>query len=122
MADHAAVAVAAASEVAGIELDYGVPSLVLVDGILARFHDEGLGPEQVGETVFSLGAYIGEVMIRSAGGSWVTVGADHPLGGGWPLVELPGDTLVNPLGKAFKRVENGEGDSIPYFYEVFVHG
>lgn len=36
-ADLAAVAVAAASAVSGIELDYAVPSLDLVDTILGRF-------------------------------------------------------------------------------------
>jgi hypothetical protein len=27
--------------------------------------------------------------------------------------------LVNPIGKAFKRVEYGLGENIPYFYDVF---
>jgi hypothetical protein len=120
MANHAAFAVAAASSVDGFGLDYDVASLSLVDGILGRFHDEGLGPEQIGETVFSFGAYIGEVMVRSTEASWVAVASDHPLGGGWPLVELPDGTLANPVGKAFKRVRHGEGESIPYFYTAFV--
>ena len=51
---------------------------------------------------------------------WATVPDDHPMGGGWPLVELPGDRFVNPIGKAFKRVSNGRGDSITYFYEALV--
>lgn len=73
--------------------------------------------------MFGFGAYVGEVMIRSAGGSWVTVAPDHPLGAGWqPLVELLGGTLANPLGKAFKRLMNGDTDSIQFFYRTFVAG
>jgi hypothetical protein len=122
MADHATVAVQAASSVEGILLDFDVASLSAVDGILGRFHDERLNRDQVGETVFSLGAYIGEVIVRSAGGSWTTVADDHPLGSRWPLVDLPSGRLLNPIGKAFKRLENGEVDSIPYFYSALVEG
>lgn len=120
MADHAALAVQAAARVDGIALGYGVASLAFVERVLGRFQHEGLGPDQVGETMFSFGAYIGEVMVRSTGDSWLAAGADHPLGGDWSLVELPGRTLANPVGKAFKRVAQGEVESIPYFYAVFV--
>lgn len=34
------------------------------------------------------------------------------------MVELPGDREVNPIGKAFKRVRNGETESVVYFWEV----
>jgi hypothetical protein len=121
MADHAASAVAATLKVDGIELDYGVSSLTEVDRILGGFHDEGLGAEQIGETIFSFGAYIGEVIVRSAGGSWITVEPGHPMwsANSWPLVKLGQANVTNPMGKAFNRVENGAIDSIPYFYDVF---
>jgi hypothetical protein len=122
MADHATLAVNAAARVDGITLDYGVLSLVEVDRVLGQFHNEGPAVDKIAETIFSFGAYVGEVMVRSAGGVWVTVTDDHPLAGGWPLVQLPDSGLSNPLGKAFKRVENGAGDSIPYFYDVFARG
>lgn len=119
MPDHAELAVAAARNVDAIELDYSVTSLEAVDRILARFHDQRLTPDQIGETVFAVGAYVGEVIVRTAKGRWVDPLEPHPLGGGWPMIELPSGTVVNPVGKAFRRVEN-EGDSIRYFYEVLV--
>lgn len=120
MINHAATAVEAAAAVEGIVLDYQVASLETVDGILDGFHREQLTPEQVGETVFSLGAYVGEVVVRANDGRWVTLPEDHPLGGSWPMVQLSNGTLMNPIGKAFKRMELGEGESIPYFYQVMI--
>ena len=38
----------------------------------------------------------------------------------WPVVALPDGSLVNPIGKAFKRVENGPADSLPYVHSVLV--
>ncbi|MGI8810444.1 MAG: hypothetical protein ACR2KK_21845 [Acidimicrobiales bacterium] len=95
-------------------------SLSIVDALLGRFHDAGDDADNMAETLFQFGGYIGEVIALVAGGAWVSVSQDHPLGGPWPLVELPGGRLVNPIGKAFKRVRNGEQDSIPYFYQALV--
>jgi hypothetical protein len=120
MPDHAAHIVEVVRRIDGEDLDFSVPSLETVDRLLGRFHDAGDDPDRVAETVFQLGSYIGEVIVRQANGTWATVPGDHPLGEGWPLVELPGDRVVNPIGKAFKRVSNGRADSIPYFYEALV--
>ena len=40
MPEHATTAVTAAARVDGVELDYSVPSLHGVDGILGRFYDD----------------------------------------------------------------------------------
>ncbi len=121
-ADLAAVAAQAAKEVDGIDLDYSPKSLALVDGILMKFHEEGLKPGQVGETVFLFGCYAGEVFVRHAKGAWVE-GKQTTLGriagrDSWMIVRLPGGGEVNPIGKAFKLVENGETDSIAYVWTV----
>jgi hypothetical protein len=121
MADHAAYLVETVRRIDGEDLDFGATSLETVDRLLGRFHDAGDDPNRVAETVFQFGSYIGEVIVRQAHGTWVTVPDDHPLGRGWqPLVELPGERMVNPIGKAFKRVANGRVDSIPYFYKALV--
>jgi hypothetical protein len=72
------------------------------------------------ETLFQFGAYIGQVIVQQANGSWTTVPENHPMSGGWPLVALTSGSIVNPIAKAFKRVRNGEGDSIAYFYSALV--
>jgi Family of unknown function (DUF6278) len=119
MHEHAAVAARSAADIDRVVLDYGVASLEEVDRILGGFHDEGIGSEQVAETLFAFGAYMGEVMVRRAGGVWVIQPAGHPLSG-WPVIELPSGSLVNPIGKAFKRVDLGETENLPYFYQVLV--
>ena len=66
----AELAVAAAKNVDKIELDYSPQSLTAVDRILESFHREGLKESQVGETVFSFGCYVGEVLVRHNRGVW----------------------------------------------------
>ena len=124
-AKHAELAVAAALNVEQITLDYSPKSLADVDGIVGRFHQEGLRANQIGETVFSFGCYVGEVLVRNHKGVWKLAAATK-----WPktlkesldmiVVELPNGSVWNPIGKAFKLLENGEGDSVEYFYHVAV--
>ena len=37
------------------------------------------------------------------------------------VIELPSGTFANPIGKAFKRVDLGETENLPYFYQVFTN-
>jgi hypothetical protein len=121
MSEHAAAAVTAAAGVDGAELDYSVPSLDRVDGILGRFYDERVAPSAIAETLFVFGAYIGSVIVRQNEGRWVDLPDDHPLGNQWPMVELDqGRRVVNPVGKAFKRVESGPVESVSHFYAALV--
>lgn len=120
MADHAAHIADVVRRLDDEDLDFSIESLGIIDRLLGRFHDAGDDPERMAETLFQFGSYIGEVIVRNAGGKWLTVPDEHPLGGHWPLVEMPQQRLVNPVGKAFKRVRNGPEDSIPYFYEALV--
>jgi hypothetical protein len=120
MSDHAAHLVGVVQRIDNLALDYSVESLQTIDDLLARFHDAGDDPTRMVETLFQFGAYIGEVIVRAKNAAWVLVSPDHPMGAenGWPLVELTNGNLLNPIGKAFKRVENGEVESIPYFVQV----
>lgn len=120
MSDHATVAVQAAADIERLNLDYGVASLDVVDRILGGFHDNNLDSSRVAETLFAFGAYVGEVMVRTAEGRWVEMPPAHPLSG-WPVIELPSGVLANPIGKAFKRVDLGDGENLPYFYQVMVN-
>jgi hypothetical protein len=120
MADHADHLVAVVRRVDSVVLDYTVGSLATVDGLLGGFHDAGDDPNQMAETLFQFGAYIGEVIVRNAHGLWTVPGSDQPLGDGWPMVQLPSLRIVNPIGKVFKRVRSGSGDPIPQFYASLV--
>ncbi len=113
--------VRAAHAVSKVELDYSRASLELVDKIIEGFRQDNLKLEAIGETLFSFGCYVGEVFVKNAGAVWKKTSetpmkpvADMPI-----VVQLPNGTIANPLGKVFKRFENGEPDSLPYFYYVF---
>jgi len=124
MARHADEAVQSADRVDHKTLDFSVGSLTWIDETLGAFHNDGTHSDQIAETLFTFGAYVGEVMVRNnPGGRWVDPPADvAPLAGGWPLVQLQNGQLVNPIGKAFKRVDLGDTENIPYFYSVFTNG
>jgi hypothetical protein len=111
--------IAATRQVDGVELDYSVESLAQVDRILGRFRNERISTEQIAETIFGFGCYLGEVLIRHRGGEWFDFGEAAQSLSRWPFgVRLQDGSIWNPLGKAFKRVEEGPGDSLSYFYGI----
>ncbi|TDZ77351.1 hypothetical protein DE4585_04743 [Mycobacteroides salmoniphilum] len=62
-----------------------------------------------------------EVLVRHAGYEWVDNSPEaarytFPL----TVYRAAAKTHANPIGKAFKRVDNG--DSVAYFYQVFAAG
>jgi len=121
----AQLAVDAARNVDRLELDYSPQSLAEVDRILGKFHVERLRADQIGETVFSFGCYVGEVLVRHLGGSWtmpeqgflsrLVFGNSNMM-----VVQMPNGIVWNPIGKAFKLLENGKEESVSYFYDVAV--
>lgn len=119
MPQHAENAVWAVKNINDADLHYDVKSLKEVDSILQKFHQEGEWEEKFAETVFCLGAYTGEVIVRHARGKWRD--AARPLfDSDWPVIEMPNGHFVNPVGKAIKRVESGPTESVVKFYETMV--
>jgi hypothetical protein len=113
--------VVATADISGVDLDYSVVSLKAVDEIVEELRKEGCTSDQIAETLFGFGCYVGEVFVRQAGGKWRKA-AETSMAkfAGFPLVvELEDESICNPIGKVFKRLENGEEDSLPYFYQVF---
>ncbi len=117
----AADIVRVAHNVSGVALDYSVASLKHVDDIIEGMRAEGCTSEQIAETLFGFGCYVGEVFVRQVGATWqVTHGTPMADFAGFPLViRLATESYCNPIGKVFKRLENGSEDSLPYFYAVF---
>ena len=66
----AAGIVAAAQRITGVELDYSRGSLERVDAILGDLCSNGPPAEQIAETLFGFGCYVGEVMVRCSTGRW----------------------------------------------------
>ncbi len=105
----------------GLTLDYSVVSLRQVDGIIDDLRSnqsfEALQP-----LLFSLGCYVGEVFVRNAGAMWRTAAdlgmeavSSSPL-----VVAMPDGRGCNPVGKVYKRFQNGPSDNIAWFYHVMV--
>ena len=116
----AAEMIAPAAEISGATLDYSVASLQAVDEIVEGMRQASCTVDQVGETLFGFGCYVGEVLVRQAGGKWRTA-SETAMGtfAGFPMVvELGEERFCNPIGKVFKRLEHGEEDNLPYFYRV----
>jgi len=120
--DMAADVQAAASWVAGAlgtsgyDADFSAASLWEVD----RFFDDhapegraragGLLEEQVGQRLFAIGGYVGEVIRRSLGGEWCG-DDDDPEGEVNVELRLSDGSVVRPVQRALQRFSYGSGES-----------
>lgn len=116
---HAELCVAAVKNVDNVELDYSIESLRELDQIIEQLRADGTTSEQIGETLYAFGCYVGEVLVRNASGRWVE-SSHMPLAGpgGFPLVQYGEKSVWNPIGKVFKRLEEGPEHDLPYFFQV----
>jgi hypothetical protein len=120
-AQHAELVLAPAKSVSGVDLDYSPRSLAEVDKIIESMRQDGVDAEQIAETLFAFGCYVGEVFVRNNNARW-TNAADTAMKdlAGFPIVlELGPDNICNPIGKVFKRMINGGEDGLEFFYRVF---
>lgn len=118
--DHAQIAVDLAREEFDAELDFSPGTLELVDSFIDSLREEGLDGEGAAERLFVFGCYLGEVMVRHLGGSWVPT-ARSPLRGvsPWPMVvALENGSAWDAIGKAYVRLELGDSEYLPAFYET----
>jgi hypothetical protein len=116
--DHAQLAVEAAWEEFGVDLDYSPASLENVDTQVDSLREGGLTGEDVAEALFVFGCYVGQVMVRHLGGRWVAT-PRSPLRdiSPWPMVVLlPGGSAWDPIGKVYKRLELGDSEYLPGYF------
>ncbi|WP_161972349.1 hypothetical protein [Glaciihabitans arcticus] len=103
----------------GITIDYSVDSIGYWDSVLDSLRASGVQVEQVAEVLFGIGTYLGEVILRSKGGSWVS-SAGTPLAASAPLpivVSLPSG-FVDAASQPFAALR--DGTSLAAFYESVV--
>ncbi|MYT69075.1 MULTISPECIES: hypothetical protein [unclassified Streptomyces] len=116
---HAAAVVEAALDISGAELDYSAGSIDLVEDIVDSFRSDGATCDEMAESLAEFGCYVGEILVRHAGGAWRHAPAGHhpvPL-----VVELPGPRLCHPVDWVFQRLEHGPDVSISALYATAVH-
>jgi len=102
----------------GYAADFTPASLWEID----RFFDEqtrkgeprrwGLLAKDTSLRLFSLGAYVGEVIRRDVGGEWEVDDDDDPQAELNLALRLVDDSLVWPVQRAVKRMRNGTEDAI----------
>jgi hypothetical protein len=110
MAQLAATHVKAVYELMDTLLDFTPGSLNRVDELISTHFPNGTTMER---TPVFWGAYVGETVRRNLGGEWT---ANEELGA--HLTGVGGIVTLFPVTWAFKRFENGEGDSVAYKYKV----
>lgn len=105
----------------GVELDYSPASLGQVDIMVDDLRrDQAF--DAVQPLLFAVGCYLGDVFVRHQGAAWRRTEelgmadlASSPI-----VVRLPDGRGLNPVGKAYKRFQNGPKDSLTAFYKAVV--
>ncbi len=122
--DHAAIAVRAAREEWDSDLDYSRRSLEQLDAQIDSLREEGMDGEEAAETLFVFGCYLGEVLVRRLGGAWVPTARSSLRGvSPWPMVvQLPDGSSWDAIGKAYKRLELGDSEFLPAFFDAAAAG
>ena len=115
--DSAAAWIASALNASGYVADFSGPSLWEVD----RFFDDhsaggaakrgGLLATDTGSRLFALGSYVGEVVRRSVGGTWVGDEDDAQAEVNVALA-LPDGSSIWPVQRVMKRFANGPEDGL----------
>lgn len=107
---------------ARVPLDYSVNSLRVVDGIVQGLQGGNPDQKQLSDALFGFGAYLGEVLVRKAGGTWVDFDEREREMFGQPVgVRMPDGRVWNPLGRVVNRFHGGPEDSLQNFY-LTLHG
>lgn len=113
---------------AGYEADFTLASLKEVDRLIEEHSDPGeanlngfLAPRHLPKSnrtavrLLGLGCYVGEVLRQTYGGEWRADSEDlHEAVHSLRLWISP-ESESNPIGKVFKRFENGPEDSLEAF-------
>lgn len=100
-------------EIFNIELRYDMESMRKLDALIELIGE----PKGLDAMKESMGAFLGEALRHMYGGRWVWEEASQS----W-VIQLPkieGRTpVMRPIGRVWKRFEEGSEQSISYFVEV----
>jgi len=109
--------IAKALNSSGYKADFSISSLKEVDRFLEEQAPKGVPKpggllgEHLGSRVFSLGSYVGEVLIRNAGGNWKGDDSD-PEAEINLAVQFRNGSQAWPIQRVMKRLRNGSEDSV----------
>ena len=105
----------------GYNVDYTLESMKEVERFFVeQSQDGGALTNSPGSILFGIGCLIGETIIKTYGGKWVTDDND-PQGEINISVELPDGTVLWPVQRCIKRLQNGPEENIyDYVYVLSV--
>ncbi|MFJ9539060.1 hypothetical protein ACIRPX_17565 [Streptomyces sp. NPDC101225] len=106
-----------------LPLDYSARSLRMVDFLVDGLRKGGADLEQARDTLFGLGAYVGEVLVRRAGAVWVDFDEHERTYFRQPVgVRMPDGRMWNPLGRVVNRFETGGPEASLQTFYLTLHG
>jgi len=104
-----------------LKLDYTIHSFIEIDRFFNKHARDGKAVRrgrlatQLGPIIFSIGAYVGQAIIKNVRGAvWQTNDKD-PEGEVNAAVKLPDGTIIFPMQRVLKRFKNGTEDAL-YVY------
>jgi hypothetical protein len=118
--DASAALISHALQSSGYPADFSAQSLWSIDQFFDDNSDHGqptpggLLATDLGSRIFALGAYVGEVIRRNAGGTW-QANDDDPQNEINVELTLPDGTTIWPVQRVMKRYQNGPEDSIAIY-------
>src|SRR6187551_2004435 len=103
------------------KLDYSITSFITIDLFIKKETKNrqpipgGKLSRNAGSVIFALGSYVGESIIKNVpGASWITDDTD-PKGEVNVAIKFPDNSMIWPVQRVIKRIQNGPEDSI-YVY------
>lgn len=94
-----------------IELSYDEASLLRIDEIISTAWPQSSSGQEIPKRVEIWASYLGECFRAIFGGEWIKTEA------GWGV--RIGKVVLSVFAKMEKRFQNGMGDSISFYYEVY---
>ena len=99
-----------------VEMDWSIESLVHIDRALAEWHTRGAALDAVNKSLYAMGSYAGEVMLRHARGRWIDPpGKDAKHGeidDAFLVVELEGGRRWTPIALCVNALLSGPDHSL----------
>ncbi|MFD1136687.1 hypothetical protein [Paenibacillus urinalis] len=120
------------AEKLGVKLDYSEDSIMSLEGILQRYHEElprgvrrmfSRGPSEQEKIQMSKawGGYLGETMIRHLGGEWQRSSVSEDTIALVVSKVIDGEEYpheIYPPSKVYRRIINGPEDNVWHYYLV----
>jgi hypothetical protein len=96
----------------GVELNYDKQSIEWLDGYINRVAPQ-LQKETVPGLATSIGAYLGETIVATYGGTWYHAEKEDQWG-----IRFDDGAIAFPFNKVYKQLDRGDFESIYSFFTV----